>query len=66
MPPAGARPVPGPRREGVAQLACVSVDYHVRLERGRHFAPRCAKPLHHLVAGDLSLRLCPVTGSCEE
>ena len=33
---AGARRVPGLRREEVAQLAGVSVDYYVRLERGRH------------------------------
>ena len=32
---AGARRVPGLRREEVAQLADVSVDYYVRLERGR-------------------------------
>jgi transcriptional regulator with XRE-family HTH domain len=32
---AGARRVPGLRREEVAQLAGVSVDYYVRLERGR-------------------------------
>lgn len=35
-PPAGTRRVPGLRREEVAQLAGVSVDYYVRLERGRH------------------------------
>ena len=28
--------MPGLRREEVAQLAGVSVDYYVRLERGRH------------------------------
>ncbi|MFI5707655.1 helix-turn-helix domain-containing protein [Kribbella sp. NPDC051620] len=33
-PPAGARRVPGLRREEVAQLAGVSVDYYIRLERG--------------------------------
>ncbi|RSS57136.1 helix-turn-helix transcriptional regulator [Streptomyces sp. WAC01280] len=32
---AGARRVPGLRREEVAQLAGVSVDYYIRLERGR-------------------------------
>ncbi|MFF1847600.1 helix-turn-helix domain-containing protein [Streptomyces sp. NPDC058217] len=31
----GVRRVPGLRREEVAQLAGVSVDYYVRLERGR-------------------------------
>ncbi|MGW1736825.1 helix-turn-helix transcriptional regulator [Streptomyces sp. NPDC001999] len=31
----GARRVPGLRREEVAQLAGISVDYYVRLERGR-------------------------------
>lgn len=35
MPHPGARRVPGLRREEVAQLAGVSVDYYVRLERGR-------------------------------
>ncbi|WP_395292350.1 helix-turn-helix domain-containing protein [Kitasatospora hibisci] len=34
-PHAGRRRVPGLRREEVAQLAGVSVDYYVRLERGR-------------------------------
>ncbi|MER5198547.1 helix-turn-helix transcriptional regulator [Streptomyces sp. NPDC002755] len=34
-PPTGARRVPGLRREEVAQLAGVSFDYYVRLERGR-------------------------------
>src|SRR4051794_32357657 len=33
-PHAGARRVPGLRREEVAQLAGVSVDYYIRLERG--------------------------------
>jgi transcriptional regulator with XRE-family HTH domain len=32
----GARRVPGLRREEVAQLAGISVDYYIRLERGRH------------------------------
>jgi len=32
----GGRRVPGLRREEVAQLAGVSVDYYIRLERGRH------------------------------
>ncbi|MFE2185844.1 helix-turn-helix transcriptional regulator [Streptomyces sp. NPDC059455] len=32
----GARRVPGLRREEVAQLAGVSVDYYIRVERGRH------------------------------
>jgi transcriptional regulator with XRE-family HTH domain len=31
----GARRVPGLRREEVARLAGVSVDYYIRLERGR-------------------------------
>src|SRR5258707_11489822 len=34
-PQPGTRRVPGLRREEVAQLAGVSVDYYVRLERGR-------------------------------
>jgi transcriptional regulator with XRE-family HTH domain len=34
-PQSGARRVPGLRREEVAQLAGVSVDYYIRLERGR-------------------------------
>ncbi|POX58626.1 transcriptional regulator [Streptomyces sp. Ru62] len=36
LPSSGPRRVPGLRREEVAQLADVSVDYYVRLERGRH------------------------------
>ena len=32
----GRRRVPGLRREEVAQLAGVSVDYYIRVERGRH------------------------------
>lgn len=35
----GSRRVPGLRREEVAQLAGVSVDYYIRLEQGRHIAP---------------------------
>src|SRR3954464_11023816 len=34
--PSGTRRVPGLRREEVAQLAGVSVDYYVRMERGRN------------------------------
>ncbi|MEU4426071.1 helix-turn-helix transcriptional regulator [Actinoplanes sp. NPDC024001] len=34
-----ARRVPGMRREEVAQLAGVSVDYYTRLEQGRHSSP---------------------------
>ncbi|MFG1643698.1 helix-turn-helix transcriptional regulator [Amycolatopsis sp. NPDC049252] len=36
VPEPGARRVPGLRREEVARLAGVSVDYYVRLERGRN------------------------------
>ncbi|WP_377266874.1 helix-turn-helix transcriptional regulator [Peterkaempfera sp. SMS 1(5)a] len=37
LPPhSGTRRVPGLRREEVAQLAGVSVDYYIRVERGRH------------------------------
>lgn len=39
LPQSGARRVPGLRREEVAQLAGVSVDYYVRLERGRNLNP---------------------------
>lgn len=35
-----SRRVPGLRREEIAQLAGVSVDYYVRLERGRRTSPR--------------------------
>jgi transcriptional regulator with XRE-family HTH domain len=35
-PQQGGRRVPGLRREEVAQLAGVGVDYYIRLERGRH------------------------------
>ena len=37
--PASNRRVPGLRREEVAQLAGVSVDYYTRLEQGRHQHP---------------------------
>jgi transcriptional regulator with XRE-family HTH domain len=36
---AGRRRVPGLRREEVAQLAAISVDYYVRLEQGRDLSP---------------------------
>jgi transcriptional regulator with XRE-family HTH domain len=40
LPPAGVnRRVPGLRREELAQLAGVSVDYYTRLEQGRHQHP---------------------------
>jgi transcriptional regulator with XRE-family HTH domain len=35
----GRRRVPGLRREEVAQLAAISVDYYVRLEQGRDLSP---------------------------
>src|SRR5690349_8221675 len=35
----GQRRVPGLRREEVAQLAGVSVDYYIRLEQGRERSP---------------------------
>ncbi|WP_114560087.1 helix-turn-helix domain-containing protein [Desertihabitans aurantiacus] len=39
LPPTGRRRVPGLRREEVALLAGVSVDYYVRLEQGRERSP---------------------------
>ncbi|RCK71242.1 XRE family transcriptional regulator [Desertihabitans brevis] len=39
LPPTGRRRVPGLRREEVALLAGVSVDYYVRLEQGRERTP---------------------------
>lgn len=39
LPSAGLRRVPGLRREEVAMLAGVSVDYYVRLEQGRERTP---------------------------
>lgn len=39
LPDGHRRRVPGLRREEVAQLAAVSVDYYVRLEQGRETAP---------------------------
>nr|BFE99857.1 helix-turn-helix transcriptional regulator [Streptoalloteichus tenebrarius] len=41
LPPAGRRRVPGLRRNEVAQLAGVSVDYYIRLEQGRAAHPSC-------------------------
>jgi hypothetical protein len=46
LPETGApRRVPGLRREEVAQLAAISVDYYTRLEQGRLQASR-ARPGH--------------------
>ena len=39
LPDYGRRRVPGLRREELAQLAGVSVDYYVRLEQGRDIHP---------------------------
>lgn len=50
---AGLRRVPGLRREEVAQLAGVSVDYYVRLERGR--SPHVSDSVLHAVAAVLAL-----------
>ncbi|MGW4767105.1 helix-turn-helix domain-containing protein [Nocardia sp. NPDC004278] len=50
---AGRRRVPGLRREEVAQLAGVSVDYYVRLERGR--TPNASASVLEAVARALRL-----------
>ncbi|WP_436535918.1 helix-turn-helix domain-containing protein [Actinoplanes sp. HUAS TT8] len=50
---AGARRVPGLRREEVARLAGVSVDYYIRLERGR--AANVSEAVLAAVARALSL-----------
>ena len=42
LPDAGPRRVPGLRREEVAQLVGMSVDYYVRLEQGRERTPSAA------------------------
>lgn len=39
IPATGARRVPGLRREEVAFLAAVSVDWYIRLEQGRQITP---------------------------
>ncbi|MEU8587429.1 helix-turn-helix transcriptional regulator [Streptomyces sp. NPDC048664] len=52
-PHAGRRRVPGLRREEVAQLAGVSVDYYVRLERGR--TPNASSAVLDAVARALRL-----------
>jgi len=49
----GSRRVPGLRREEVAQLAGVSVDYYVRLERGRN--PNVSEAVLDAVARALRL-----------
>jgi transcriptional regulator with XRE-family HTH domain len=49
----GARRVPGLRREEVAELAGVSVDYYVRLERGR--TTNVSESVLHAVARALQL-----------
>ncbi|MBO1413234.1 helix-turn-helix transcriptional regulator [Streptomyces sp. FH025] len=51
--PPGIRRVPGLRREEVAQLAGVSVDYYVRLERGRN--PHASAAVLDAVARALKL-----------
>ena len=48
-----SRRVPGLRREEVAQLAGVSVDYYVRLERGRHL--NVSEAVLNALAGALRL-----------
>ncbi|MFC7326184.1 helix-turn-helix transcriptional regulator [Marinactinospora rubrisoli] len=53
VPNGGARRVPGLRREEVARLAGVSVDYYVRLERGR--ARGVSEPVLDAVARALRL-----------
>ena len=42
LPPAGRRRTPGLRREEVAQLAGIGVDWYVRLEQGRSVSPSAA------------------------
>ncbi|WP_116100613.1 helix-turn-helix domain-containing protein [Amycolatopsis thermalba] len=49
LPSTGQRRVPGLRREEVALLAGVSVDYYVRLEQGRERTPS-AQVIHALAA----------------
>jgi transcriptional regulator with XRE-family HTH domain len=51
-PKAGARRVPGLRREEVAELAGLSVDYYIRLERGR---ARPSEPVLAAIARALRL-----------
>ncbi|MEU0982874.1 helix-turn-helix transcriptional regulator [Streptomyces griseus] len=50
LPAAGNRRVPGLRREELAVLAGLSVDYLVQLEQGRakNPSPRCSQPSHRL------------------
>lgn len=53
LPPAGRRRSPGLRREEVAALAGVSVDYYTRLEQGRHTRP--SPGVLHALAGVLRM-----------
>ncbi len=53
VPSAGTRRVPGLRREEVALLAGVSVDYYVRLEQGRERNP--SPPVLNAIASALRL-----------
>ncbi|MER5636142.1 helix-turn-helix transcriptional regulator [Kitasatospora sp. NPDC002227] len=55
LPPGGRRRTPGLRRQEVAQLAAISVEWYVRLEQGRVGAPGTA--VLDAVAG--ALRLSP-------
>jgi transcriptional regulator with XRE-family HTH domain len=64
--PTGVRRVPGLRREEVAALAAVSVDYYTRLERGRETTPS-AQVLDALASalcldGDAQLHLFRLAG----
>lgn len=42
LPPAARRRTPGLRRQEVAQLAAVSIDWYIRLEQGRVGVPGTA------------------------
>ncbi|MBM2618605.1 helix-turn-helix domain-containing protein [Actinoplanes sp. LDG1-06] len=53
LPSGPARRVPGLRREELAALAGVSVDYYTRLEQGRHITP--SEPVLDAIAAALSL-----------
>jgi transcriptional regulator with XRE-family HTH domain len=55
LPESGRRRTPGLRRQEVAQLAGMSVDYYVRLEQGR--GPRPSRQILHALARALMLTI---------
>ncbi|WP_350355966.1 helix-turn-helix domain-containing protein [Mycolicibacterium goodii] len=64
LPGGGRRPVIGLRREEVAELACISVDYYLRIEQGRDTTPS-ARVLdaiaHALMMSEVETNYCTIS-----